>query len=783
MATYSKTGSLLGNETLARFFGTGGNFISDPRVLYDNQSGRWFASLTVFYLNYTALAVSATSDPMGAWTVYQISTLNATLLADQPYLGVSTWMVGVSSNAFTRSSLVFFGGLYEVVNKTNLLAGTSAAYYAFAPSSALPSGRSVQSLTPTPVQRFAQLTSGVALLTEIDVTNAPPAVPAMSTFSVAIAAVSGVSAAPQKGTTDLLDTGDGRLISAVWQGGLLTTAFTDGCAGVTCMRLDQWWSSNATIRQDTEFSSPGNWILYPAASVDRAGNIGLVYGISSTSGFPSVLVGGQSWYHPGILDYLFTAVSGTAPVTVACNGATPPVCRYGDYFGAAPDPLSTQLWLAGEYVDPHAAWSTWIQAVPLPLAATAVATPATINLGQPTTLSVSASGGYGGYKYDWVALPPGCSGANMATLSCIPTSAGTFAISVVVYDAALYFVVGQTTVTVNPLLSITTPVPSRSSADEGQVVVYTTSASGGTAPLTYTWTGLPTTGCTGSATNTATCLFASGSAGTLSVQVSVTDAHGMAAVSGTLSFTVYPAPRVGVPTATPSGSIDLGIPINLTARASGGSGGYTYVWQGLPTGCPGPSAPKIVCTPTGAGVFAIAVQVNDSNGVGVSSAPLAYTIYPTLGVPTPAVSSPSVTAGSQLQFAVAPSGGTGSYSFSWQGLPTGCPDANLSILNCRANITGTYHVFVVISDTNGAKVTTPSVVVSVVKMPPAPTGIPTISWVITGVLAGLAAVLLVLLFLRLRKREPTPAAPLGATTPEAAVTGNGGPMRPGPPPA
>jgi PKD repeat protein len=58
-----------------------------------------------------------------------------------------------------------------------------------------------------------------------------------------------------------------------------------------------------------------------------------------------------------------------------------------------------------------------------------------ISLGQTINFTASALGGAGSPTYAWNALPPGCSATNGPSVSCTPTSAGTFNVSVVATDA------------------------------------------------------------------------------------------------------------------------------------------------------------------------------------------------------------------------------------------------------------------------------------------------------------------------------------------------------------
>ncbi len=75
--------------------------LSDPVVVFDAGSGRWFTSiLNVFQVNRVRFAVSATDNPLGTWFIYQVSTGVAGRLPDQPYIGYSDDKFVITANDF-----------------------------------------------------------------------------------------------------------------------------------------------------------------------------------------------------------------------------------------------------------------------------------------------------------------------------------------------------------------------------------------------------------------------------------------------------------------------------------------------------------------------------------------------------------------------------------------------------------------------------------------------------------------------------------------------------------
>jgi hypothetical protein len=242
--------------------------------------------------------------------------------------------------------------------------------------------------------------------------------------------------------------------------------------------------------------------------------------------------------------------------------------------------------------------------------------PAAIDLGSNVTLSaVGVSGGTGPYTYSWSDLPAGCSSAETASITCAPRETGTFAPSVTVRDADGDNATLGANLTVVSDPSISSIGASHSSVDVGQTVVYTAEGvAGGLGGDSYVWSGLPT-GC--ATVNSTTLSCAPNEAGNFLVTVTVTDqAHFFATQS--LEYSVHSLPTVSAASAS-STSVPAGQTVVLTADVTGGSGGLTYQWSGLPPGCASTNSSTLNCAPTTTGSYAVAVTVEDSNGGSATS--------------------------------------------------------------------------------------------------------------------------------------------------------------------
>src|SRR5207244_3104210 len=126
--TGGATPQLVRSQHLGAFFSNAstnrtGDAMTDPRVIYDNVSGRFFAAVFDITRVELDVAVSATSDPDGAWTIYPLPSGGC---PDQPRLGTSDAVVVVTDDQFSscRGRGVFLGGEVNVLSKQDLLAAS-----------------------------------------------------------------------------------------------------------------------------------------------------------------------------------------------------------------------------------------------------------------------------------------------------------------------------------------------------------------------------------------------------------------------------------------------------------------------------------------------------------------------------------------------------------------------------------------------------------------------------------------------------------------------------------
>jgi hypothetical protein len=138
---------------------------------------------------------------------------------------------------------------------------------------------------------------------------------------------------------------------SVW--GELTTALnipgdTEPRSGAAWFRvkpaLAEGVITAAKLQQQGYVAVKGNYLMYPALQVTRAGSAAMVFTLTGAKHFPSAA-----------FSTLAPEATNFGPVTVAAKGKTfydPGAGRWGDYSFAVLDPSREAAWLATEYVPP-----------------------------------------------------------------------------------------------------------------------------------------------------------------------------------------------------------------------------------------------------------------------------------------------------------------------------------------------------------------------------------------------------------------------------------------------
>jgi hypothetical protein len=347
------------------YFGGESFVATDPRVLYDASTARWYASVLGFnrttFDSFVVLAISPTStvDLNKVWNLYLVGGGNGQI-CDQPKLGYSADKFVIGCSLFNSSS-VFQGATVIVAAKSQGLAGASMIVGSTAPDTSLFGLVPAQNLGPgaTAYIAFNQnpLPAAAGLITVTgNPANGLNTVSVSATASVPMNATNVPPAAPQPGSSITIDTSDDRFNSAVVQGGALYTSGGEACkpSGDTvaraCLRLVVINLTGPTLIQGATAGLVGAYLINPTLTVNSSGDIVVGYSTSSATSFPDFEVTIQPVGDPNIYVGGGILVTGTGPYI---GNVTPPTsARWGDYGAAAVDPaISAYVWVAGEFSD------------------------------------------------------------------------------------------------------------------------------------------------------------------------------------------------------------------------------------------------------------------------------------------------------------------------------------------------------------------------------------------------------------------------------------------------
>jgi hypothetical protein len=360
-AVWTKSGSFVSYINLYSLFS--GNKIGDPRIIYDNLSNRFFASVFDKDYNATRIAVSATSNPLGSWYVYRIDQPNG-YFPDQAYLGVDNDKVVISANLYiiySSQNYEYKGAQYWVLNKQQMLSGSSVNYAVSNIDNTVFSIRPAIHLSST--NTFYMATTIYSNTIRVyTIIGTPPSSVNVNAYDFSVKTINFPPPAPQLGSSNQLATVDTRIQDIIWKNGRLIFTANVGCIpsgdSITrsCLRIIEIDTNNLQLKQDFNYGKAGKYLFFGSLRLNKDDILFIVFGYSSSNDYPGIMASYQ--ITPNSLEEPIIIKTGTGPETVYCPNN---ICRYGDYFGSSTDPAEPEyIWIAGEFGRGSAGWSTYI---------------------------------------------------------------------------------------------------------------------------------------------------------------------------------------------------------------------------------------------------------------------------------------------------------------------------------------------------------------------------------------------------------------------------------------
>jgi hypothetical protein len=392
-AIYSKSGSLISRTSDTQFWidafnNSGTPFdpgidISDPRIMYDPLSRRYFAvEVTTAGPAYQIMAArSNSSDPTAGFKAVRFNAPN-TVFPDYPTLGIDANGVYVGANTFPDAGGTSVS-LWSLPKADLLLSTPSVANRtAFTQRTIASTGWTPQAVTDfaltktsTPVLATQSGNpSGATTLRRSTIFNsAGVATMSVSATSITVNSYSVPPNAqqPAGSPSATFDTIDGRFQSAVYQVG--NSIWAAHCINIGARAGIRWYQLNATtntVIQQGNLSEAGYDYHQPSIAANANGDVVIGFtrsGTSTTDGFAGsyALVGSTNSSGTTTFGSLMTLHAGEERYTLNGSG----VQRWGDYSATIADPADPQIfWTIQEYARAGNIWGTNISEITIPLA-------------------------------------------------------------------------------------------------------------------------------------------------------------------------------------------------------------------------------------------------------------------------------------------------------------------------------------------------------------------------------------------------------------------------------
>jgi len=355
--------------------------VFDPKALYDQHAGRWVLLAVAVAKDpdrsWFLLSVSTTADPLDPWHNYALDAtvdggVQTSNWVDFPALGMDAQALYLTGNMYR------FGGEFEyakvrIVPKDGPYSGGTITFTDFV---RLKNGDDSMAFTVQPCHTFGAPQVQYLVNTIYPDTETPETKLSLwsitdplaesPTISLQTIEVSSYALPPdsiQQGEPNPLDTGDVRVLNAVFRGGSVWCAFAtqhnwEEETNVAAIHWVQIEAASGGLVQQGIYGAKSTYYSYPAVMPNNNGDMIMVFSRCSATEFGSIGFTGRKAADPiGELRNSSILKAGAAGyLSLDGNGRN----RWGDYAGIASDPANpATVWFFSLFAVPGA-WSTWI---------------------------------------------------------------------------------------------------------------------------------------------------------------------------------------------------------------------------------------------------------------------------------------------------------------------------------------------------------------------------------------------------------------------------------------
>ena len=386
VSIFKKNGTFLSSKTLKQFVG-GTDFTFDPKVMFDPYINRfWVIAVSKNdspQRTSIQVALSDTDDATGTWKTFPLNVkVNGSEddnnWCDYPQIGMDFNHVYFTCNMFDFGDNDFEFAKIRILTKSQFVNNACCTWYDFWDMS---DGIFSSSFTIQPARMYGAGPATPMILVNAHGNGDDDDVLSLWKISNADNCCSG-SGAPsldgedydvgeftvphngrQKDESIRIDSGDTRLLYAIWKLDRLAMGQSSGCDDdddvcVAYTELDLLHGiGSATTVNDWVYGNSSVDSYYPQAAVNAADNKAMVYTRSGPSEFAGAFVAGipSSDVCTNCIDVPEQTLLAGANTYVRKDDKDRN--RWGDYFGAAPDPDGVGIWIHAQAA--AATFDTW----------------------------------------------------------------------------------------------------------------------------------------------------------------------------------------------------------------------------------------------------------------------------------------------------------------------------------------------------------------------------------------------------------------------------------------
>ena len=380
---WNKNGLILDKKLLHDLFNISkDHYITDPKILYDNTSARWFATIvdggkeeikngssyyTCLPFCNVKIAVSENDDPTQNWSLFSINATKLEHFPDYPQIAIGKFYFIMTTIEFPVSdeskslhkTYKIDKNIFIEKNSTKFSSPISSNFPYYPISSLNPSNYS--STVALFKENISDLYSPVREV-RINDFYSPTAPVNNKVNEISVPKLYPAPAFKQPLLNLINNQSELKILSAVRNDTSVWIGLHSACQPISisnysCINILRFDKINVTgsgdpqfnykydLTENTQYHIKDTDVYYPAIGISGEGNLFFISGFSNATTFPSLRVSHLA------------AENQTNDKILILGSAINNSTSYGDYFGSAVDPIDGTVWLSGQYVD---------QSIPIP---------------------------------------------------------------------------------------------------------------------------------------------------------------------------------------------------------------------------------------------------------------------------------------------------------------------------------------------------------------------------------------------------------------------------------